>query len=819
MAHTSRDPFQPGKNSPRQKREMFGWMLGCGAWISFAWLILAPGETRTFTIPGQEMRADSEDPALLVWSIPAEWHSWLPPSRWVNNSSTLLLNNRLIPLDRNVQSPRIQPIPGWGAHRLRDHQLEVMLPEDLRITENTEIRLGLNADVSLSRSVALLLFSGCLFSWTYFRRCSDQGTWLRRTGQILVYLAPLVAFLGFYCTPGTAVPPAWRGTLPIRALQHLESLAPGLFLLLVISAWLGSRRSCPKSDSSGSERRLLLDFLRYGWVVSVTLLMFSWIRIGACGLEGRNDWNHGLSYAPFHACVSYSDAQGYLDGACRMRHAQPLDEFNQRRPINVSYYTLLLLISGDRIWLARWLQTLLIALACGATARQIAATHGLWAGLAGLGFLWGLSRSLLPLTSSEPLGFLLGCLATCALLRGLRTRSLPAFLAGLAFLGLGQASRPGALLVLPLMGLASASACKSWKTRGQVVGVSAVIVALALSINSALLALYGTGVNQSGANFAYTFAGLASGHTWSEVMQQQQQQLDALETEKEKAAYLYRLGWKNIQEHPGVLIKELLRAEYLFCLYSPHFLLAISLREAVFYQKVFFLPWLLAFTGLAFLSCRRVCLVAGRSELPYWIAFFAGLLGSVAIVFLDGSFRSLTATWPLFFTFVVSGLRGARVPAVPESHPSWHGSRWMEMYSVGGFVVLILAAIGASQQVWPLPASGESAILEDDGKTWFSLHSPLANPLVRIEQEPGEFSFVEWQKLIQFAGLEYPEDFWKQAPRGAFCLRQCYLPEWNRTGMLIWPGSSDLPKGAKIRIYHTAESEWAFYVNPERLDN
>ncbi len=217
--------------------------------------------------------------------------------------------------------------------------------------------------------------------------------------------------------------------------------------------------------------------------------------------------------------VPWSDAWVHFHQAAQIALSGVTDHaFNGR-----FFYPLVL---ATAIWFAGWnLQlalALLLGLSLGAVAllaRVIRPEAG-WAGtsLFVLGCALYLRAHVAGLCMTESLGFLAGALGTACLLTGAAWRSPRWFFAGLFCVALGMAARPGALLVLPALGICAALVF-GWRSAARMVlllALSAVVVVAPFAANASLGHFVSSDSSKPFNNFAFSLHGMLLGEGWEE---------------------------------------------------------------------------------------------------------------------------------------------------------------------------------------------------------------------------------------------------------------------------------------------------------------
>lgn len=254
-----------------------------------------------------------------------------------------------------------------------------------------------------------------------------------------------------------------------------------------------------------------------------------------------------------------SDAANYLDGALHFLQFGELTAWTSRRPLSALHLAGLLEIGGS-------LHFALLALGIG-SASAIATVIAVLGRTNGTGMAAGASAILVPFYfpsigsfMSENIGLMLGSCGFALMWLALYDdRRSTLFALGAGCMALGLNTRAGAMFVLPVLILYA-----GWKfRRTQRFSMSAaswtlVAIAAAFAINSGLLFLYGATKGGGFSNFSFTLYGLVSGrHEWTRIYQTMPD-IRSL-PEGEQAKEVYRLAMVHLADHPGDLLRGIIR--------------------------------------------------------------------------------------------------------------------------------------------------------------------------------------------------------------------------------------------------------------------
>ncbi len=792
------------------------------------------------------------------WALPQAAYPLVRAKTPRRESSFLFLGDRLIPLkfpyDEVPASER--EITGW--HLVEQDQLVFQLPAGVTLgsmedsaphaaqtlanveRQPASLRLEINGPMSGRRQFALavIAFSGfaisCFGCPDAFRTVTNPSTWLRRAGVGLIALAVLASLI--VCAV-QRLPIIWRTTTLGLAWDRFDAIAPGLLLLMACCGWIRARRrrtdptaaeaqnnrALPPADASAPSQSAD-GFVRWGWLAGAALFLVSFVRLLCWGVGSTHPWSPVGISSPFCSAVEYSDAAGYLAGAYHLISAGTLDEWNQRRPINAALFATRLISSGWNTDLAKWFQAVAVALAAAWAAREVAWLYGRYAGLAALALLWGCGRLFLATTLSEPLGFTLGSLGLVGLLRQIRTGSVISGIVGIGLMTLAQAARPGAMFVLPALVVCAAVGGRSWRERATLFALTAGMVAATMALNPLLSRLYGTQANLTGSNFSYTFAGLASGQSWSEVIDQYQEQLDELPNEKAVATFLYQEGFRLIRSQPEVFVGELLRGLVRFSIDFPRFLVGITSRSNIDALSPLLIPQVLFLAAIAGLAFWRQWHCLSRRDWALAWAIFMGSVTSIPLVFLDGGMRVFMATWPAVLAWIATGFASPQTHCESPLHYRFdRGSGPLAgllaavmgiavvgpaaAHSLGGRAASVadpaateviladeLSAAQAIEQQWA-QASGFTGEVD-----WLQVNRRMGGPGVNVGSgDEAELTALEWQRELQISGVGSEAYLLTRMPQPPFRFDQVYDARSGTCKILFLPGDpQELPSGAIV---------------------
>jgi hypothetical protein len=476
---------------------------------------------------------------------------------------------------------------------------------------------------------------------------------------------------------------------PVR-LAVVDTLLP-----LALLSWAAAgcalswvlRRSPAGRYWRRSEWTLARRLRRYGLPLAIVAAWFGLAAIWSQANRMMSSEDYSESAAIF-GHVPWSDANAYYSGASGLAFEATLDTWNQRRPLNAALFSVRLAAGGFRLDAAVLIQVVVLATCVYLLAVAVGARYGPWAGLAAFAMLWAYSRLYMATALSESLGISLGALGAALLIRSLDVAAtsdpidrgwraaLVPLAAGSFAVGLAMSARAGALFLLPALVIwAVWHFGAGWRRRAAFAACCMAGIAVALGVNGSLLRLYGTGKNSLGSNFASTLCGMAEGTDWDEVSNKKyREQLAALPTERERAAFLYARAAEGIRAQPSVFLGMAGKGESKFLVDLPKLFAKLtslhSFPSTPLGRKSFRLS-VAVYCGLcvgaAFMLWRR----RREGDWRLWLALVAATLASAPFVFLDGGWRVFAASWPLMIGLFAGGFtteqRLVRAPA----------SRWL----------------------------------------------------------------------------------------------------------------------------------------------
>lgn len=594
------------------------------------------------------------------------------------------------------------------------------------------------------------------------------------SGAFPLLLGALVLLTTLFCAGGAAIQGV--GFLRHRTFSSIivwaEYAMPAMILLWAVGGCLLSwgRRVARGFKGARSVRHVLkrqeltatAHMSRWGLLYAFALPVLTLLSIwavpetpsaagGYCALFGQLPW---------------SDARGYFEGAHRWLDTGGLDDWNSRRPVNPAFLAVRLAVTGGNLHGALILQVLLLGVAVYLCARAIGSEMGVWAGLAAYALVWCWSRPYFVTTMTEALGVSLGALSFALLFKGMRRDSIPFLMLGLFGMAFAQASRMGALFMLPVL---LAWVVWHYRDRGigvlKYIGASLLVLALGFSINFILVHAYGNKELVSvGSNFAPTIHGLAanSPDAWAYYLQfEDLKQLPEAELNKR----LYHDAWQMIRKDPRPLMHALwgYNVRPFFQNFADHVFSVFFLwdRNAFLLRTI---TWAIICLGLVFYFRRE----RKRGDLSFWIAGALGILLSVPIIYQNSGWRALAATYPWLACLLACGLSLSHTPKRGAASADGPAFQWWAAGLLLGVWVLTIFGPAVAARYSPRitiaassGASTDEAVI-DGGSTMRS-----TAVLVGTKPTRGVMAFDDnrVRSLLKNSGMEVRDDLDGKLPR------------------------------------------------------
>jgi hypothetical protein len=208
-----------------------------------------------------------------------------------------------------------------------------------------------------------------------------------------------------------------------------------------------------------------------------------------------------------------SDANGYFTGAIKILYGQDISSFAARRPLFVTFLSVILFLTGQNLALSLIVLAALTAVAILLLASEVRNSFGvLPAALVALLMVYCYSGRFAGKFLTEQLGIPLGMLSLCMLLRAIRQNQFQLAAWGLFILTIALNARAGAMFVLPVLILWRVTQTGRSKLAVKQFFILCGIVGLGFLINYWVLRSVSDPTNIPFANFGSTLYGIATGY-------------------------------------------------------------------------------------------------------------------------------------------------------------------------------------------------------------------------------------------------------------------------------------------------------------------
>lgn len=282
--------------------------------------------------------------------------------------------------------------------------------------------------------------------------------------------------------------------------------------------------------------------------------------LGAFGFGLAEIWCQGASAGlAIGGLLPNTDARNYWSDANRVAEGGALSPWGGRRPLAGSFLSSLCWLSNGNL---RW--TLALLAGCGALGVtafcwELRRQFGWIAAALGLLVVLLFQRRFLGTTMSESAGLAFACLAAALWLRGFAT-ARPALLAGGIFLlSLALCIRAGPFFLLATLPL---GALVLWRDKPRkaalILGLLVAAGISGMAANFGILKILGSQGTAPFGNHAVVAYGVLYGGDWTKA-QRDHPELGAM-SEREQAAFLYRMIWRDVREDPSLPFKGAWRA-------------------------------------------------------------------------------------------------------------------------------------------------------------------------------------------------------------------------------------------------------------------
>jgi hypothetical protein len=557
----------------------------------------------------------------------------------------------------------------------------------------------------------------------------------------------------------------------------LESSFPGLMMLWAIGgasiSWYSQIGTKAKAQISGTEISLGRLFLRWGALATVVLFMLplakSWS--GSCFEDGY--YGNQAKYSAIAGFVPWSDASAYYRGAMQLADTGKMDDWNQRRPLNATLLAVRLALGRFDLKNATILQVLLLALSAWIAARVIFSFSGVWAGVFMIALMLSYGRLYSATSLSEGLGLSLGALGFSLLYAGFHLRNLQLIAVGLFGISLGMSARAGAIFILPSLIIWLILFLRfKWRSKIKVASFLLLAAGLGIGWSYLLNGIYGTKAGSAGGNFSYTLCGLAMGGSWDQARDRFSNELAAMASDGQRAAFLYDKAFSLIKANPRNFVAALRQSWRTFVDSILPFCKAISSIRSLSFE------W--HWASIALFLVGLVCFtfrISRTGECGFWISSFLGIFLSIPFLFRDGGWRILATTWPFIAGFAALSLQPHRQNLSDDGMPALGRCITISKWTIIAIAFLAVLGPWAAKGVFPHPSMPVALQAVDDTVVFLNTQTPsfvvsgyADTSECRIPKIPVE----EYEKFVAHSNNEFTAFLLEKTREAPFMLLSGY---------------------------------------------
>ncbi len=511
-------------------------------------------------------------------------------------------------------------------------------------------------------------------------------------------------------------------------------------------------------------------------------------------------WETGkTTYSIIGGLLPWSDASDWLHGTYHLLNERSLFWWTARRPISPAFMSFLASIAGEDLRGALVFRTVLAGIASLLVAAEMWQRYGAAAGIGAFAILLAFVSPFTPTTLTESLGLAFGATAFAMMWQAISKDDPWRFASGLFLLTLAMSVRPGPVLVLPLLAVWAALNLKTDRRSviSRLVLLSSSGVA-ALVVTSVLTYFYGTGESFLGANYAFTFYGLAfGGKSWEQFFLDYPLALSLSESAQSSLAY--QAAFAEILRNPSSLVTGLWAFGKL---YVRHLFLYIEAPNLQFIARA------LAALGISvggYLSRRDP-----HTSFLLWGA--VGIVLSAPFLFwASDAYRAFISTAPFDAAIVALGLATLRDVAgfsPPKDKylqsatcsPEHDGAVLIATTAVGASLVLGCTLAPVAALALYNPPRFSSTKCDGDLKA-IIIHLGRSSPFVEVVANKGnvtqapQITFRDFHADRNFANVEIKEALREISP-GSLLIHGYDLSPRTTTTRLLWmiASVSQMPK-------------------------
>src|SRR5262245_4831710 len=495
----------------------------------------------------------------------------------------------------------------------------------------------------------------------------------------LAYLISILISLGLgHALPAASLPRFFPGLEGYLHAASFRNLFLGWAVIGALWSWLTAPRAIHAQALARPVKAFTARLARSGGVFCITAAIFLilssyWLGYdsGAFSIAGMAPYSDGNGY--------WSEPEQVLRGNLWPTSISNLSissisdlwtPISMQRPVAAAL-RLVLLYLGQNYTGMLLVQAGALSLAMCLAVLAVGRWRGLWAGAAFAGLAFTTLKTWIGASSTESLGLILCLLSLPILITGLRRRSLPWLLVGLAGLWFALLSRMGAMFLVPAFGLWLLWAFRkqqgAWK---KILLAGAIIAVSGLAYSYAYKNMYSEDNISLGGNFAYSLCGMTLGGNWGTPYAHYPELKQMGHVEQH--TFLYSKAWENLRQDPTPFLRVLKQNIASFATIGTIYGGLARLTWAGYE----FHPWgkaenILPYGVLCLVIPGALLIIVGRrlpGELSLYMAVFLGIWSSSAIVLQDDGIRVLSSAAPLLW------LIGASCFVVPEGILAFKGA-------------------------------------------------------------------------------------------------------------------------------------------------
>jgi hypothetical protein len=526
------------------------------------------------------------------------------------------------------------------------------------------------------------------------------------SGATVVGCAVYIASIIYGLFAGDALPTtALFRLVPGDILEQIESALPmGVLLFAAVGtllAWAASWRAVPVELIRNTERRLIDMWSVCGLPVILSFFLFSMSSGGWSGHARPIDVN----YMSLGGLIPHSDARAYFSDIFHQAVTGRWDVLGSRRPLAAAFREITVVAALYSYVGALLVQAAMVAVALFLAARSLVRWHGIWAGIAFVGFIYILARPFLQTTLTEPLGLIWALFSIMFFVDAIGLKSRPHALVALAGLTVGLLTRMGSLFTIPVIVLwITVALAHGLRARLRTFLAACAVVIAVLALNGTLALLYGSPSVSTGSNFAWTACGLSMGTGWGDCERIYAAQLAEMPNERVRAVFLLLTTWNNILRNPEILFFTLLRhmleyvdgfSSFMFKGYGGYESLLGVFAEG--------------FVAVLLISIIYINRLRGTFfEFGFWIVVLASILMSATIVMGDDGWRILLVTHALIAYLLSSGFSAPSVAISSSLTPTCQWKTGASAFAAIVALFLIFPVIANAVAVHESPTAPET---------------------------------------------------------------------------------------------------------------